>query len=365
MSDRSPLAERATRGVIRFLGALPEPAQRLIAGKPVDIDGQRLYTEVQMALRLLNALPGNSFEDLPLDQARAQIDAEARIFGGTHPVGFVQDIRIPTRSGEVAGRVYRRDPDAPVEGTVVYFHGGGWVLGSLDSCDTACRFIAASSDLVVVSVDYRLAPEHPFPAGLEDAVDAYRWVRAQPEWGELVAAAGDSAGGNLSAVLSAVTLAEGPPDFQLLFFPVTDLAHKHRSYELFGDGYFLTEKQMDWYRGHYLADPADAADPLVSPLRGDLHGHPPAHVAVSGFDVLRDEGLAYAQRLADAGVPVSTQLVDGHIHAFVNATGVGRKSAAAFGESVEALRAGLRAVSARRAEHSPERPGQLEPMAED
>ena len=136
---------------------------------------------------------------------------------------------------------------------------------------------------------------------------------------------GDSAGGNLSAVVCAETLDDenGPPDFQLLFFPVTDVSTKHASYRLFSDGYFLTEKQMDWYIGHYLPNPSDRTDPRASPLLGDPTGHPPAHVAVSGFDVLRDEGIAYAKKLRAADVPTSLQVVEGHIHAFVNATGVG------------------------------------------
>lgn len=341
--------ERATRAVIRTLGSLPEPVQRVLAGKPVEIDGQRLYTEVQMALRLLNALPGNSFEELPLAEARAQIDAEARIFGSAPPVGHIEDISIPTRAGSVPGRVYVNDPTRPVEAAVVYFHGGGWVLGSLDSTDAVCRFIAANAAVAVISVDYRLAPEHPFPAALEDAVDAYRWVRAQPAWGEVVVVAGDSAGGNLSATVCASTLDEGGPDYQLLFFPVTDLSTKHRSYALFSDGYFLTEKQMDWYREHYLSDQVQVMDPLVSPLLGDVTGHPPAHVAVSGFDVLRDEGLAYADKLSAAGVPVTRQIATGHIHAFVNATGVGKTGLRELGAAVETMRAGIREIRQARA----------------
>ncbi len=220
------------RAVIRGLGMLPEPAQRVIAGKPVEVDGQRLLTEVQMALRLLNAIPGSSFEELPIEQARQQIDAESMIFGDPEPVDVIDDIRIPTRGGSVAGRVYIGSASSPPTGSVAYFHGGGWVVGSLVSVDSVCRFLAAHTDLAIVSVDYRLAPEHPFPAAVHDAVDAYRWLREHPDWGGTVAVAGDSAGGNLSAVVSAVTLDDqfGPPDFQLLFFPVTDVSTKHDSY---------------------------------------------------------------------------------------------------------------------------------------
>lgn len=346
MPASTTVSERMMRSTIRLLGRLPEPMQRMIAGRPVEVEGQRLYTEVQMALRLLNALPGSDFSDLPLDRARAQVDAEARIFGGEHDVVYSEDLTIPTRAGSVAARRYANADPAQIEGTVVYFHGGGWVVGSIQSAESACRFIASTSRLEVISVDYRLAPEHPFPAGLEDAVDAYLWARrTRPD--VPIAVAGDSAGGNLSTAvcLATSTHEAGMPDYQLLFFPVTDLSRKSRSYELFSDGYFLTEKQMDWYRNHYLADPEHACDPLASPLLADeseLAKLPPAHVAVSGFDVLRDEGLAYAQRLGAAGVPVSVQLVAGHIHAFVNATGVGKSSSLALAESVQHLVNGLR-----------------------
>lgn len=360
MSSPASLSERLTRGAIRTLGRLPEWAQRVIAGKPIEIDGQRLATEVQMALRILNKLPGNDFTQLPLPEARAQIDAEARIFGGIHEVAEVTDFSIPTRAGSVAARRYahtsgehtsrtytsRTHPSEHARrGTVLYFHGGGWVVGSLESADSVCRFIAAESGLEVIAIDYRLAPEHPFPAGLEDAIDAYSWARAERP-GARIAVAGDSAGGNLSAAVCIATrdTEAGPPDFQLLFFPVTDLSSKHRSYELFGEGYFLTEAHMDWYRAHYLPTEGSATDPLVSPLLASdaaLTGLPPAHVAVSGFDVLRDEGLAYAERLRNAGVPVTVQLVEGHIHAFVNATGVGRLSSQALAESVRHLSRGL------------------------
>lgn len=346
----SPAAsERLTRSVIRALGALPEGMQRVIAGKPVVVDGQQLYTEVQMALRLLNALPGSDFSTLPLAEARAQVDAEARIFGGTHEVSEVNELTIPTRSGSVPARSYANVPADQRTGTVLYFHGGGWVVGSLDSADSVCRFLAAESSLEIISVDYRLAPEHPFPAGAEDAIDAYLWLRRERA-GEAVAVAGDSAGGNLSTVVCLATVDDplGPPDFQLLFFPVTDLSEKRGSYKLFAEGYFLTEAQMDWYREHYLPTPADALNPLASPIlaeRAALAKLPPAHVAVSGFDVLRDEGIAYAKRLQEAGVPTTLQVVEGHIHAFVNATGVGKLSAKALAESAEHLARGLAATA--------------------
>lgn len=338
----------ALRGAIRAVAALPEAVQRLIAGKPIEIDDQRLYTEVQMALRLLNTLPES--EDLSLAQAREQTEGAALLLGLNTPVGQVRNIAIPTRAGSVGARVYINDPAAPVEAAVVYFHGGGWVVGGLDSADSVCRYIAAQMNVAVISVDYRLAPEHRFPAGLEDAIDAYKWVRAQQQWGEVVVVAGDSAGGTLSAAVCAETLDVGAPDYQLLFYPATDLSRKRRSYELFGEGFFLTSSKMDWYRERYLSDPEQATDPRVSPLLAELAGHPPAHVVVAGFDVLRDEGLAYANKLEAAGTPVTRQIAAGHVHAFVNVLGVGKTGRRELGIAVDALRAGVAAIRRSRIE---------------
>lgn len=348
MSSQPRLTEKVTRTVVRTLGLLPERAQRVLAGAPVEVDGQRLFTEVQMALRLLNALPGSSFERLPLPAARAQIDAEARMFGTAHPVDVVEDVVIAGPGGPLRLRRYVADGTVRPTGTLVYFHGGGWVVGSLESADSVCRFLARRSGAQVLSVEYRLAPEEPFPAAVDDAVAAFRWVRDHRDRWDLddrgVAVAGDSAGGNLSAVTAQLTRDDpaGGPDFQLLFFPVTDLSTKHRSYTLFPDGYFLTEAQMDWYRGHYLPDGADADLPTTSPLLADdLSGLAPAYVAVSGFDVLRDEGLAYAERLTKAGVPTQVDVQRGHIHGWVNSTGVGSTSTAALATAADALRLAL------------------------
>ncbi len=345
---------RVERAVVGALGVAPAGVQRLIGGRAPLSDGVAIEPEVGAALRLLNALPGPTFEQRPLTQARAVIDQEAAVFGGSPiPMHEVRDLTIPGPGGDLPARLYRaqeRDADR----LVVYFHGGGWVVGSLASADTACRFLAAHSGVSVLSVDYRLAPEHPFPAAPEDALAAFRFAVAQADsWGHdprLIAVAGDSAGGNLAAVLCGDlrTRDEVRPAFQLLFFPVTDLSTKHPSHELFADGFFLTEAQMDWYREHYLGE-HPATDPRVSPLLApDLAGLPPAYVAVSGFDVLRDEGEAYARAMAAAGVRVALRRHDRLIHAFVNSTGVGRSSREAFLEACGALRMGIGAGTAPR-----------------
>lgn len=256
-------------------------------------------------------------------------------------------------SGAVAGAVSEGASGAlPV---LVYFHGGGWVLGSLDSTDSVARFLARYSGVSVLSVEYRLAPEHPYPAAPDDALAAFRFAVAMaPRWGHdpaRIAVGGDSAGGNLATVLCQDLLRAGEPlpAFQLLFFPAVDLSRKRPSYAEFADGYFLTEAQMDWYTAHYLSGGGSATDPRVSPLLAtDLAGLPPAYIAVAGFDVLRDEGEEYARALAAAGVDVALRRHDGLVHAFVNATGLFAAGKEATLEAAGALRLGVGAGLARR-----------------
>jgi acetyl esterase len=203
-------------------------------------------------------------------------------------------------------------------------------------------------DACVLAVDYRLAPEHRFPAAADDAVAAFRWALGEaPAFGcdsARVAVAGDSAGGNLSAVVSLVTTREGGarPAAQLLVYPATDLLNRHPSYRLFADGYFLTAAEMDWYTSHYVPERADARDPRASPLLApDLSGLPPAIVLTAGFDPLRDEGEAYAKRLEEARVPVWLRRYPGLIHGFANTTSVSRVGRAAMLEGAALLRAAL------------------------
>jgi acetyl esterase len=338
---------RLSRLALKALGAAPGWAQRLIGGRSIVIDGQRLHPEIQLVTRLLNAASGEDLADLPVARGRAVLDLEASIFGGKPRPCDIESITIPTDDGSVPARLYRPRGTRPA-GLVVYFHGGGWVLGSLDSHDAACSFLADRADVCVMSVGYRLAPEHPFPAGVNDAVAAFRFaVRHAADLGvdpAAIAVAGDSAGGNLAAVVAHTTARAGEqaPALQVLIVPVTDLSTKHSSYRHFGDGYFLTDRHMDWYRDQYLTDPAQALDPRVSPLLAeDLSGLPTAYVAVAGFDPLRDEGIAYAQRLRDAGVQTVLRVHTGLIHPFSAALGAGRACAEATLEIATAIRFGL------------------------
>lgn len=353
MTLLAEMTERAAGAVMRLGASLPEPVQNLLAtGQPNRIDGQELAPEVRLALALMNRLGGDSFEDFPPPEARKRLDAEARIFAGKPPhVDAIVDHRIPGPGGEIPARLYRPSAAAGADRRplVVYFHGGGWVVGSLDSHEPLCRYLARESGALVLSVGYRLAPEDPFPAAVDDCQAAFAWAVAEAASlgadADRVAVAGDSAGGNLAAVVAQqAAIGGGPvPALQVLIYPVTDLSSKHDSYRLFPEGFFLTEKQMDWYRGHYVGDDP-GTDPRISPLLADddvLREVCPAYVTTAGFDVLRDEGEAYAARLDKAGVPTEVVRHSGLIHGWANATGLGRTPAAAGAALAAAIRAGL------------------------
>lgn len=348
-TSRPPLRHRLTAAVVRSVLGLPSGVVRRLSGATARVDGQELHPEIRLGLRLLALSPEASVETLPLAQARAKVSREAALFGGLPiPLPLVRDLEIPGDAGPIPARLYRPETASSRPGLLVYFHGGGWVVGGTDTADSVCRFLAAHAQVAVLSADYRLAPENPFPAAVEDALAAMRYAASHADAleinGAAIAVGGDSAGGNLAAVLCQQAAAgHAPmPVFQLLFFPVTDASAKTRSYQLFGDGYFLTEAQMDWYIGHYLPNIADRLDPRASPLLAkDLTGLPPAYIAVAGFDPLRDEGEAYAQRLHDAGVPAALHRHTGLIHAFVNTTGLGTTGRDAMLQATGALRTGI------------------------
>lgn len=248
----------------------------------------------------------------------------------------------------IPAQLYQADA-AAAPGLLVYFHGGGFVLGGHESCEAVCRVIARRTGLAVVSIDYRLAPEHPFPAAVEDGVAAFRWLRDHLSELDVpvgrIAVAGESAGGNLTAVVANATARDeaGGPVFQCPIFPVADWAEKSRSYELFPSGWFLTEAQMDWYGERYLPG-LDRRNPLASPIYApldELADVAPACVVTAGFDPLRDEGRAYAQRLAEAGVEVRHLEFRGFIHGFINATGLGRSVVARVERIADVIAEGM------------------------
>ncbi|MEP7738470.1 alpha/beta hydrolase [Nocardioides sp. 31GB23] len=244
----------------------------------------------------------------------------------------VEDVHLPGGAAARPGRVYRPSSDLESLPTVVFFHGGGFVIGDLDTHDLTCRLIASRCEAVVVSVDYRLAPEHPFPAGLEDVLAATHWVSdnlADLGGSEAMGVAGDSAGGNLAAVTAQVLRDEGRPlAAQLLIYPVTDSAGSYPSHSENAEGYFLDTATMAWFGAQYAGDAPDLdpADPRLSPLHGRLDGLAPAVVVTAELDPLRDDGNAYARALEEAGVPVQHRVFPGMVHGFVD---MGRHSEAA------------------------------------
>ena len=345
MSRLSDLSERAQSTIALLVGRLPAPVLRVLAGTPLRADGQELEADVQLGLAMLRLGGHRGLETMTPAAARAEIRRSARVFAGT-PIALarVEAHGVPGQEGPLPARLYVPRSDGRRRPLVVYYHGGGWVVGDLDTHDPVCRFLASEIDAAVLAIAYRLAPEHRFPVAVEDAVAAFNWaVREAETLGcdpARVAVAGDSAGGNLAAVVSQLALRAGTacPAAQLLLYPVTDLSTKHESYRLFSGGFFLTEAEMDWYRHHYLPDAAAARDPRASPLLApDLRGLPPAIVATAGFDVLRDEGEAYARRMEEAGVRVVLRRSAGQIHGFANTTAVSRSGRAAMRAVTQSL----------------------------
>ena len=336
--------QRAKTIALRAALALPERVQRVLAGRRVTIDGQTLAVDTQLMLRLERIVREPSTEHLPVPAGRRLMVKHAAIAGGDQPIGDVRDL---TAGGRRA-RLYVPTGAASPGPLLVFFHGGGWVYGDLDSHDPPCRFLAERSGVRVLSVEYRLAPEHPFPAGVDDAMTAYRWVteNAASLGADLtrLGVGGDSAGGNLAAVTAIGAAREGLPlAFQLLVYPGTDATTDRASKRLFGQDFYLTREFMDESLDRYLPDPALRADPRVSPLLADLPaGLAPAYVASAGFDPLRDEGEAYARTLAEAGVEVELRRFTDQIHGFLNIVGAGRSAPAASAEVAARLAVGLR-----------------------
>jgi len=261
-------------------------------------------------------------------------------------VGAVADRRIPGPAGEIPLRVYTPEGPGPFP-VYVNFHGGGWVIGDLETADVVCRDVCNTAGVVVVSVDYRLAPEHPYPAAVEDAFAATRWAAdhvAEIGGNGRLAVGGESAGGNLAAVVTQRARDEGGPDihFQLLAYPVTDCDFERASYRENGQGYLLEVDTMRWFWDHYCPSIEQRRQPQASPLRADdLSNLPPALVVTAEFDPLRDEGEAYAAALAAAGVRVEAVRHEGLVHDFFATARLFPTSRGGFQAACRALKNGL------------------------
>ena len=335
---------------LKFLLRLPEPVLRVIAGRPVVVDGRQPVLSARVLIRVSRWAPFDApHRNGDLARARRELNLAGALAGaGICPGVRTRDLSWSGPGGPLPLRLYE-PAGVPAPGpALVYFHGGGFVLGSLDTHEGACRLLAEEAGVRVVSAGYRLAPEHQFPAAATDAMGAFSFVHDHAaELGidpDRLAVGGDSSGGNLAAVVAhAAARGELPrPVFSLLLTPATDALGESASHRQFGSGFRLDRDEWAWYREQYLRDPALYKDPRASVLYDDsLDGLPPTFVATCGFDLLRDEGEAYAARLAAAGVPLVHRRHEGQLHGFANRVGIDPDARAAMLHAAGVLRAAL------------------------
>lgn len=317
---------------------------------------QRLYNDhmaldrqCRLVVEQLAASGYKPVEQMTPQEARALRAQNARtlaeLAGPVEPVAEVRDYSVPGPAQPIPVRVYRPTPD--VDGPLlVYFHGGGWVLGTLDTMDRPCRTLANITGCIVASVDYRLAPEHKFPAAVEDAyAAAEHFANGRP-----IAVGGDSAGATLAAAVTLMARDRGKPtlEFQLLVYPVTDFDDDQPSMHDYAESHLLSRKGIEWFWGHYLANAEDGRHPYASPMNApSLEGLPPAMIITAGCDPLRDQGEAYAVRLRDAGVPVVLKRYDGAIHGFFHMGAIIDAGRHALADAGAALRQAFSVVHSR------------------
>jgi len=340
----------ASRVVLRTLPKIPKPVKRLLTRRrSITIDGNTLDTTLQLMLAAQRSAGLDGLvASWDVSVARTQLRKLAAMIDGEIAVG-VKDMSIPGPAGTIRARHYVPVNTRGTEPLLVFFHGGGFVLGDIDTHDGLCRLICRDAGVHVLSIDYRLAPEHKAPAAGEDCYAAYRWaLQHAAELGAdpaRVAVGGDSAGGNLAAAVSLQARDDGVqlPALQLLIYPVTDFNSQTRSKTLFAEGFFLTKKDMDWFQANYLDGASiDDDDPRAAPLLAEnLSGLPPALLLTGGFDPLRDEGDQYAAKLVAAGVTVDHRQYPSLVHGFANFFPLGGGSATATADFVSALKAHL------------------------
>jgi acetyl esterase len=332
------LIQPVLRAAVRA-GAALEP----IYGGAHQVDGQRLDPELHAVLAAAKAAGLGGIERMEVPAARAYSARMLRLFDAAPmPVSRVVHTAAPGPAGPIPVRVY--EPYAPRPAWLVYFHGGGGVIGSLDTYDVVARLIASRTGCTVAMIEYRLAPEHPYPHPIEDAVAAWRWAceRASSNRVKRVGVAGDSFGGYLSAWVERRTRSDGlpRPAMQALIYPLVDLTMSSPSVDLFADGYLLTKTLMEWFRGHYAPDPATRRE--ASPIFLDhLAGAPLSLVVTAGFDPLRDEGRAYADRLAIGGAEVHYRCEHDLVHGFLGMSGAFRRCAEAVAQLCDEIAASL------------------------
>ena len=306
-----------------------------------------LAEEYAALLAELSANPGPELKDLTPAEGR-ELYRMMRPVVEELPIGAIRDERIPGPAGEIPIRIYTPTGSGPF-GILVNYHGGGWVIGDLDTADSVCRNIAETARCIVVSVAYRLAPEHAPPAAVEDSWAALERVAANAEalgGNGRIAVGGESAGGNLAAVVALRARDRGGPaiDYQLLAYPVVDDDLSRAAYADNGEGYSLSTETMQWFWQQYCPDPAARANPEITPLKAQHHAElPPALIVTAEFDPLRDEGEAYGRALEAAGVVVEVMRCDGLVHDFLATAPLFQSSGAAFTEIAARLQQALAA----------------------
>ena len=318
---------RVQRLVVRLLLSLPAPILRLMSGGGVVYRGGRTL-DPRLQFLAAQAQGAPSITTLTPDEARrGETLGLAPLQGDLEPHVRWEALSVPGAEGEIPARLYRPEPQDGAAPLIVWAHMGGGVIGTLDTGHAFASILARIARTAVLSLDYRLAPEHRFPAGLDDVLAAYRWGRDNASRFGAAGAAigGDSMGGNFAAIICQDLKATGEPQpaFQLLIYPCTDVASETPSMTTYADAFPLDRAMMDWFMGQYLAPASDPTFPRLSPIRAaDLSGLAPAIIATAGFDPLTDQGEAYAKALRAAGVPVSYRCYESLSHAFTAFTGV-------------------------------------------
>lgn len=323
------IEEQVQGRLLQALSRLPESVIQRLAGRPILRDGMRLAPEAQLILTLMRVTREKPLDELPVEKARRNLDRLSAALAVGQTIGAVRNFTVVGRPA----RLYTPKAllGAAASPTMIYFHGGFHTYGSLKSHDGALRAFAENAGIQILALDYRLAPEHPFPAGLDDCVAAVRLVAAAPELvgadPKRLAVGGDSAGGNLAAATVQSVADEMDLAFQLLIYPVTDLENTSESHRSLGEGFFLTRVAIEQGRDRYVPDRAQRSDPRATVLNGTISPRtPPTLVVTAGFDPLRDEGNAYAEKLRAAGVKTELRQYDDMIHGFFSQVTAGRRA---------------------------------------
>lgn len=343
MRNRPTRSERIKKFFALALLRLPPSVIRLFVGKPIQIDGQVMDPVVQFMVKFFVEHKTGYIPSV--EDERREFDIQGSWFAhNPEPSVTITPWSVKGPNGDIPCEIHRPAALAiKLAPALIYFHGGGYVSGSLNSHRNLCRQLSHDVNCAVVAVDYRLAPENKFPEGINDCLAAYDAVVQQAlELGfdpKRISVGGDSAGGNAAAVIAQQRKSSAyPPKFQALWVPWLDMSQQRPSYELMGEGFFLEKKKMEWYTQKYLRSEEDGLNPLASPLLGNAEGLCPAAIFSAGFDPLRDEGRDYVEKLEAAGVPTHYRLYKEVIHPFINVAGKIPVARKAFDEAIVVLK---------------------------